>query len=72
MVGANISNDPKHCPLCGQDNHCGVDDSDCWCRMETFSEELLSNVSEEKQGGSSCICQNCIKKRSSLTYNAVE
>ncbi len=71
MVGTNIMSDPKSCPLCGQNNHCGVDEGNCWCRMETFSEELLSSV-PEKQKNKSCICQNCIKEQSNLSYNALE
>lgn len=54
--------DPKKCPLCGQSNDCGVNEgADCWCRAETFTEALLSNIPVE-HSRQTCICQHCVKK----------
>ena len=58
--------DQKLCPLCGEQNMCeteiakttGNPEKPCWCRDVTFSEDLLSRVSEDKQG-LSCVCRSC-------------
>jgi len=57
-------NDPNLCPLCGEPNNCGVSKpEDCWCRLETFSDELIQSVPTDKVK-KACICQNCVKESS--------
>lgn len=58
--------DPMQCPLCQQNNHCGVNGIDeCWCVSSDIKPELLTKVPKEL-AKKSCICQQCIDK-----YNAV-
>lgn len=55
------------CPLCQQNNLCGVDgDAPCWCVSSDIKRELLAQVSPELSG-KTCICQQCIDK-----FNHVE
>ncbi|QPQ29191.1 cysteine-rich CWC family protein [Lysinibacillus sp. JNUCC 51] len=51
----------KRCPLCGQENHCGVVNGkkDCWCMTESFPKEILEVAPKDQ-----CICQKCLD-----TYN---
>ena len=56
--------DPNLCPLCGEQNHCGVSQpEDCWCRSETFSHELIESIPDNKVK-KACICQNCVRESS--------
>lgn len=56
--------DEKHCPLCGGDNQCKVnEDTICWCVTAKFPQGILDQLPEESKG-KQCICQNCIN-----TYN---
>ena len=48
------------CPLCGYQNYCEVNKgADCWCQSETFTEQLLSRLPDDRQ--KACICQNCVR-----------
>jgi len=56
--------DPDICPLCGEQNNCGMGKpDDCWCRSETFSGDLIQRIPHEKEN-KACICQNCVKRSS--------
>jgi hypothetical protein len=50
------------CPLCGQDNACGMDagssTSRCWCEDVTMGADLLAKVPEAAKG-TVCICRAC-------------
>ena len=49
------------CPLCGDKNYCEVDKgTDCWCRSETFTEQLLFKVPDDRKQ-KACICRNCVR-----------
>jgi hypothetical protein len=57
----------SQCPLCQQNNLCGVNDKEaCWCVSSSIKRELLALVPKELSG-KSCVCQQCIDK-----FNAVE
>ncbi len=59
--------DEAQCPLCQQNNLCGVNNEEpCWCVNSNIKRELLAQVPAELSG-KSCVCQQCIDK-----YNAVE
>ncbi|WP_409366966.1 cysteine-rich CWC family protein [Lysinibacillus sp. 38-6] len=47
------------CPLCGNENHCGVAEGQqtCWCMKEKFPEDLIESVSQERN---MCICPHCL------------
>ncbi|MFJ8460720.1 MULTISPECIES: cysteine-rich CWC family protein [Lysinibacillus] len=47
------------CPLCGQENHCGVakGQNNCWCMTESFPERIFDAVPQEHN---KCICQKCL------------
>jgi len=58
--GSNI------CPLCGNDNLCGVLSSDtgntnCWCfdRDIEFPAPLIDKLSDQDKN-KACICQSCL------------
>lgn len=42
------------------ENNCEVNkEADCWCRSESFAEQLLPRVPDDRQ--KACICQNCVR-----------
>lgn len=47
----------KDCPLCGEENRCGVaeGEKECWCMTLNFPEQLLNNAQTN-----TCICQTCL------------
>lgn len=49
----------KDCPLCGEENDCGVTkgEQQCWCMAVEFPQHLLATVAQEPK---SCICQRCL------------
>ena len=52
----------KNCPLCNNDNLCGVKNiADCWCTKIEIPPALLKKV-PASQRNKSCICVQCIKK----------
>jgi hypothetical protein len=60
--------DPCRCPLCGQDNRCGMEaaaqgqvQAACWCTRVQFSAALLQSLPEAAKG-KACICQACAQK----------
>ena len=53
-----ISTENK-CPLCGNSNHCGVNDiGGCWCGKIDIPMELIEQLPEQ---GKACICLECVK-----------
>ena len=59
--------DPCRCPLCGQPNHCAMEQpgavgmqEPCWCTRAQFSVQLLQQVPEPLKG-KACICQACVQ-----------
>ena len=52
--------DPVRCPLCGDDNACGMaaGASACWCFTATIPPEVLARVPEPAQRRA-CICEAC-------------
>ncbi|MBW8781177.1 MAG: cysteine-rich CWC family protein [Verrucomicrobia bacterium] len=51
---------PEVCPLCGQDNHCGVREPDgCWCAAVTMPAGLLAHLPVASRG-KACICRSCL------------
>ena len=60
----NLQLDKKHCPICGEENHCMAGTNEqyqCWCMKENIPKEVLELVPKELKG-KYCICQNCIGK----------
>ncbi|WP_284244427.1 cysteine-rich CWC family protein [Thalassotalea insulae] len=54
--------DSSICPLCQQQNHCGVNNAEpCWCTKSKMPAKLLAQVPKQLQK-KSCICQACLKK----------
>ena len=65
--------DPCRCPLCGQANHCAMEDkanaqpqTPCWCTREQFSAALLRQIPDAAKG-KACICQACVQKAAQAT-----
>jgi hypothetical protein len=56
------SNQPQ-CPLCNNQNLCGVSNTTkpCWCTLEKVPSALIQGVPDAEKG-KICICQACIKK----------
>ncbi len=54
-----MSNGEESCPLCGGENHCGVEKGEkgCWCMTVHFPEKLLDAVQTEQR---TCICPICL------------
>ncbi len=58
--------DPARCPLCGEENRCGVaaGSSSCWCfEAPPVPGEVLARVPAEAQGVA-CVCQRCARGKS--------
>ena len=43
-------------------------ESDCWCRSETFTEQLLPRVPDDRQQ-KACICQNCVRAFADASFD---
>ncbi len=57
----------KYCPLCQQDNDCGVKGSEpCWCTVTRIAPELLEQIPEQLRR-KACVCKTCADK-----FNQVE
>jgi hypothetical protein len=56
---------PKICPICHNNNHCGNEAGlqTCWCRNFSFPDGIFKLVTEHK----ACICRECLMK-----YNKLE
>ncbi len=67
----NTENDKKICPICEQENNCGLlqGKSQCWCFNRKFPSELLELVSEKEL---SCICDKCLEKFKSKSELKIE
>ena len=57
--------DEARCPVCGEDNRCGVlqgsDIRTCWCMSTAIPRELRDRVPAE-QAGKACICAACVAR----------
>jgi hypothetical protein len=60
--------DPFRCPLCGNNNECGVaaGEEPCWCFRQTVPREVLQRLPLEARGVA-CVCRNC-----AMNHNALE
>jgi hypothetical protein len=58
--------DPTRCPLCGDDNACGVarGAGTCWCFSTPVPEAVLARVPPALQGVA-CVCERCASGRRS-------
>ncbi|MGE0451270.1 MAG: cysteine-rich CWC family protein [Vicinamibacterales bacterium] len=56
--------DPARCPLCGEDNRCGMAKGDrtCWCASRQIPAEALQRVPEPLKGVA-CLCERCATAR---------
>jgi hypothetical protein len=56
--------DPSRCPLCGDENDCGMAKGNraCWCHTMTIPQEVLARVPLEAQG-IACVCRACATGR---------
>lgn len=62
-----MTNDEKSCPLCQQQNLCGVNSNEpCWCTTASIDKRLLAKV-PKTHIKKSCICAQCIE-----AFNTVE
>ena len=43
-------------------------EADCWCRSESFTEQLLSRVPDDRKQ-KACICQNCVRAFTDASFN---
>ncbi|HUL76591.1 MAG TPA: cysteine-rich CWC family protein [Vicinamibacteria bacterium] len=52
--------DPCRCPLCGEDNDCGMakGKATCWCFFVTIPRDVLDRVPAEAKG-IACVCRAC-------------
>jgi hypothetical protein len=52
--------DPARCPLCGEENDCGMAKGKwtCWCHTMTIPQDVLDRVPPEAQGVA-CVCRAC-------------
>lgn len=52
--------DPSRCPLCGDENDCGMvkGKATCWCYSVTILPEVLDRVPVEARG-IACVCRAC-------------
>jgi cysteine-rich CWC protein len=58
--------DPTRCPLCGQDNTCGMASgaATCWCFATEVPAEVLERVPPALRG-LACVCEPCASGRRS-------
>ena len=56
--------DPMRCPLCGDENECGMamGAEKCWCFSAVISEDVLGRVPEQARD-LVCICEKCAKQQ---------
>ena len=69
MSIARLKNpDPCHCPLCGNNNDCGVaaGQESCWCFTEPVPPEILKRI-PARAHGIACVCQRCVPSQHALT-----
>lgn len=54
---------PKYCPICGQENGCGIGEprETCWCTHAYFPKGIFAKVPPD-QLRKSCICKECLEK----------
>jgi len=60
--------DPRRCPLCGNNNECGVaaGEEPCWCFRQPVPQEVLQRLPLEARGVA-CVCRSC-----ATSHNALE
>ena len=60
MNQTTVSVDPKRCPLCGDENQCGMAKAaaKCWCFTAIIPEAVLGQVPEQVRDRV-CICEKC-------------
>jgi hypothetical protein len=58
--------DPSRCPLCGEDNTCGMaaGAGTCWCFATSVPGEVLERVPPALRG-IACVCEACASGRRS-------
>ncbi|MGC4083877.1 MAG: cysteine-rich CWC family protein [Vicinamibacterales bacterium] len=58
--------DQTRCPLCGENNDCGVAQSagDCWCFSLKVPDDVLDRVPPELRD-KVCVCERCATGRRS-------
>lgn len=63
---ANQSVDPTRCPLCGEDNVCGVERGagTCWCFSLRLPDDVVERVPPELRDRA-CVCESCASGRRS-------
>lgn len=54
---------PSVCESCGEEFICGARLKGCWCMNVKLSDEDRKNL---KQKYKSCLCENCLRKYSSV------
>ncbi|HEY4102411.1 MAG TPA: cysteine-rich CWC family protein [Polyangiaceae bacterium] len=52
--------DPSVCPVCGEQNACGLSQgkSECWCFGAEIEQAALARVPSEKKNRT-CLCARC-------------
>lgn len=57
--------DPDRCPLCGEDNHCGMraGSKTCWCYSAKLLPGVIERLPPEAQHVA-CLCEKCATGRS--------
>lgn len=60
-----MTEDRSVCPLCGENNSCGMlrGETTCWCFEARISEATLNAIPSERRGVS-CICRACAERSS--------
>jgi Cysteine-rich CWC len=56
--------DPKRCPLCGNDNACGMEAGKkaCWCADVSIRKEVLDRLPSQMRGVA-CVCESCARNQ---------
>ncbi len=59
--------DPDRCPLCGNENECGLraGSKTCWCFSEKLLPGVLDSIPPEAQRAA-CLCKKCATGRDDL------
>lgn len=59
-MGVGHRVDPTRCPLCGEDNACGIElgRDTCWCHARRIPDTVLSRVPADV-ANRACVCERC-------------
>lgn len=59
--------DAHHCPLCGDNNQCGIaaGDKSCWCFSQPVPQGVLQKLPAEARGVA-CVCRVCAMSQNAL------